>query len=187
MFVLQDIGAALVAVILPKALVYFRACVIPAREGSRPDVSSMHASCPPQKTLGRFMRDRVTAKGLVRRESLIQGVEVLPVKMVVLIAHLNVTWQLLRIVMKVMNSSDTIATEITSWFTILSLLGLVVLPFYHYLGLKIIADISELPQQLKTFQIQEAKCLACLDLCEKAVKHRRPRFLGNSITRIHKI
>jgi len=89
------------------------------------------------------------------------GVEVLPVKMVVLIAHLNVTWQLLRITMKIMNSSEMVATEITSWFTILSLLGLVVLPFYHYLGLKIIADISELPQQLKTFQIQEAKCTCC--------------------------
>ena len=156
------------------------------REVGRTSVPCMPVA-PPKKTVGCFMRDGVTAKGLVRRESLIQGVEVLPVKMVVLIAHLNVTWQLLRIVMKVMNSSDTIATEITSWFTILSLLGLVVLPFYHYLGLKIIADISELPQQLKTFQIQEAKCLACLDLCEKAVKHRRPRFLGNSITRIHKI
>eukprot|EP00434_Breviolum_minutum_P011216 symbB.v1.2.009897.t2/scaffold639.1/size181572/18 len=95
------------------------------------------------------------------REREVGRTSVLPVKMVVLIAHLNVTWQLLRIVMKVMNSSDTIATEITSWFTILSLLGLVVLPFYHYLGLKIIADISELPQQLKTFQIQEAKCTCC--------------------------
>ena len=63
MFVLQDIGAALVAVILPKALVYFRACVIPAREGSRPDVSSMHASCPPQKNGRLFYARRGDCQG----------------------------------------------------------------------------------------------------------------------------
>ena len=84
----------------------------------------------------------------------------MPVKMVVLLVHLNITWQLLRVILKVLNSAQAVqdnSREVTSFFLVLTILGTVVLPVYHWLGLRMMSDIQRLPQQLHSFKIQDSK------------------------------
>ena len=87
----------------------------------------------------------------------------MPVKMVVLLVHLNLTWQLCRLTLKVLNSSSAVednsdnSREVTSFFLVLTILGTVVLPIYHWLGLWMMSDIQRLPQQLHSFKIQDSK------------------------------
>lgn len=95
------------------------------------------------------------------------GVKIMPVKMVVLLVHLNLTWQLCRLTLKVLNSSSAVednsdnSREVTSFFLVLTILGTVVLPIYHWLGLWMMSDIQRLPQQLHSFKIQDSKCTCC--------------------------
>jgi len=84
----------------------------------------------------------------------------MPVKMVVLLVHLNLTWQLCRVTLKILNSASAVQDnirEVTSFFLVLTILGAVVLPVYHWLGLWMMTDIQRLPQQLHTFKIQDSK------------------------------
>eukprot|EP00435_Cladocopium_sp_Y103_P059233 s1102_g21.t1 len=100
------------------------------------------------------------------------GVRIMPVKMVVLLVHLNLTWQLLRVTLKVLNSASAVqdnSREVTSFFLILTILGTVVMPIYHWLGLRMMIDIQRLPQQLNTFKIQDSKCTCC------SINHKDPQ------------
>ncbi|CAL1172213.1 unnamed protein product, partial [Cladocopium goreaui] len=100
------------------------------------------------------------------------GVRIMPVKMVVLLVHLNLTWQLCRVTLKILNSASAVQDnirEVTSFFLVLTILGAVVLPVYHWLGLWMMTDIQRLPQQLHTFKIQDSKCTCC------SIDHKDPQ------------
>lgn len=58
--------------------------------------------------------------------------------------------------------------ELFSFFLLFSLFYMPCLPLLFYLGIGMMSDLKELPQQLRKFRVQDAKCFCC------SHKHRHP-------------
>lgn len=92
--------------------------------------------------------------------------QVMPVKMSVILGLMSLYWHVLSIAFHVIAWSNFGGTDpvfsrrlMASFFTMLILCMLT--PGVCYIGLQLMNDLTQLPQQLKNFRIQESKCFCC--------------------------
>jgi len=102
-----------------------------------------------------FLRDQVTDE---------KPLQVMPVKMSVILFLLSVCWHILTIcfyVLEYVTDDDTgMLDEILVGAFVAAFLMLT-MPIVCYIGIGLMKDIQELPNQLKTFRVQESKCFCC--------------------------
>ncbi|CAE7813408.1 ABCF5, partial [Symbiodinium sp. CCMP2456] len=102
-----------------------------------------------------FLRDQVTDE---------KPLQVMPVKMSVILFLLSFCWHILTIcfyVLEYVTDDDTgMLDEILVGAFVAAFLMLT-MPIVCYIGIGLMKDIQELPNQLKTFRVQESKCFCC--------------------------
>jgi len=91
--------------------------------------------------------------------------QVMPVKMSMILGLTSICWHFLCVTFHLIawteTSSDPVFSQrlTASFFTMLLLCTL--MPGVCYVGIQLMDDLTQLPQQLKSFRIQESKCFCC--------------------------